>query len=922
MTRESTRRAADGSHGESQFELDVIEALWEQITFPRLPRDAPDELRGLVINIENPKRVYTIHRAIRRHNLQLLVEKFVVQLRYGCGSHECTTYSCFSCRRRLAQKAPIRRYSPASARTLAIYFVGLDNPESRLCPRLRVTQGSSDAIKPLVLSKSSTSDQKSEDERKFKRAMLSAGPPGSVKGLSTRMHKVSVSEETPVSSMRASPKPGGPEDETAARTLPGTKSSHVGISERHVRKDYRSFAANMFGTAAFKMLEWLTPTNVAAMSHKLEDALTGDNAAELQAVRPAANDLEDGVASTPETSSVDLEHHSRNPGTPGAPEVRTRGSNQGAADGIPLRDGNIESQNTHTSTNASAPARPDATRRGSNAHGRTASIQRPQPRVSTDEYTSYQLDEQPLGLASPRSVLSQPDLVSKQLVRTASKVACQPSLDDHLEADDDDETADETTRKSVPGVEYEERHASSYHDKELTNTDESSSPISRESGDGIPHTAHSPNEPELDEFLPQSVARLDRAAIDLFCDVLQADGTVERHMLVPETVKRFSRQPTNDSKHWKRVRRAAHFYPFNLRLEWRLFIEQSVFNVLSDPQAILSSFTTSGMLMDSQTLWYCMLRLTRVAPRLVFDSLWNASGSLFEAPKGLQSPRSPSGKFLVLSDHSLTNKEAGQVLSVCFHALVAAAPLVTDSRQLVDMSRIRAHGLVLAESGTIAHQPSALCLQYEDAFADGMALRLARRLFAAISTRGYFDDLAEYGLESETATSEENTLEVLLSHLEWSSGAQPVLEFSFDERQIHEKRVPLLLLDWARTVMLKEWEGTPDVPGDGPFGGSLALIAAMHAKRNSLLLSDAAFRIEYIGDRLDAIQMPVTWLNFKTSKRRAHLLDHPHIFTSSSLVSYFRAINFSRMSRAFEESCSLLSRISAIIATDSLSTLR
>lgn len=66
--------------------------------------------------------------------------------------------------------------------------------------------------------------------------------------------------------------------------------------------------------------------------------------------------------------------------------------------------------------------------------------------------------------------------------------------------------------------------------------------------------------------------------------------------------------------------------------------------------------------------------------------------------------------------------------------------------------------------------------------------------------------------------------------------------------------------------------------------------------------------------------MPVLWLSFNSTKQKAHLLDHPYMFTPSSLVSYFRAINFSRMSRSYEESSSLNSRIEAIIAADSLVT--
>lgn len=73
MTRESTSRVVDG--GNNVNDLDLIAGLWEEARFARLPCDAPAELKELVEDIDNPKRVYAIHRASRRHNFQLLLQK-------------------------------------------------------------------------------------------------------------------------------------------------------------------------------------------------------------------------------------------------------------------------------------------------------------------------------------------------------------------------------------------------------------------------------------------------------------------------------------------------------------------------------------------------------------------------------------------------------------------------------------------------------------------------------------------------------------------------------------------------------------------------------------------------------------------------------------------------------------------------------
>lgn len=76
MTRDVMRPASAGSHSYTKSDdLDLLAGLWEEARFARLPWDAPSELRDLVEDIDNPKCVYAIHKASRRHNFQLLVQR-------------------------------------------------------------------------------------------------------------------------------------------------------------------------------------------------------------------------------------------------------------------------------------------------------------------------------------------------------------------------------------------------------------------------------------------------------------------------------------------------------------------------------------------------------------------------------------------------------------------------------------------------------------------------------------------------------------------------------------------------------------------------------------------------------------------------------------------------------------------------------
>ncbi|KAI0386534.1 hypothetical protein F5Y04DRAFT_124375 [Hypomontagnella monticulosa] len=919
MTRE-VNRPVDDDPDHSRLEDDILAALWEQVPFPRLPVDAPSEIKDLVVNIENPKRVYAIYCASRRHDLQLLVEKFIVQLRYGCGFSACSTASCFTCRQRLAGKAPIRRYNPTSARTLAVLLASQDDAETRLCPHLHPPTDPSDAVKSLIFGPKYPVSTHNASTSAYSGPVLKVKSNRATRGrVAPRMGQRTPSSNPSSTQGSRRGSPNRPREDEVTKTRAPTYSDitpEIRVTEKSTSKDYRSFAANVFGSVAFKMLEWLTPNNMEAMSKKVAGVgSTSDTGDGAQAVSSAPDDQSGRTSPRSAQSTRELENQAtardasdihRHNASGLSPRSEVTGAHQRLHSEPPLLNGSAQG--------LSLPQR-----RTSNTRIRTSSVSKSQNKVPESLVESITDETGPLspGIHAPQS-----EKVSKGLVRppsTMTRNTPQPTENDvHIHPIPERNASGspiphphiEEHPPQVDGVNGEETSSSVDSTPSRDTLDESQETLIGH--DGAESTS------ELDSYLPQSLSRLNPQAINFICDVLQDDATSERHLLKPQTISGSTKPSPRHLKVWRRKRRCQSPYPQNLKYQWKLFVEQSIFHVLSDPQALLDSFSGSNGAIDSQTLWYCMLRLTRVAPNLVFDSLWIASASLFAPPRTLQSTRSPTSKLFQVPQKSFTNAEAALLMSVCFHALVAAAPLVEDSRQLNDMSRIRAHGLSLAGGGAIARQPISLCLQYEDAFTDDMALRLARRLLRVIPTRRYFDELVELELDVEDGAKEPDVLELLLSHLE--SSAHSAMSFSKAERSMHEKRVPILLMDWARAVMLHEWEGKPDVSGDGPFGGALSLMTAMYNKRQSLLLGDVHFRSEYFGDRLDAIQMPISWLSFTSTKQKVHLLDYPYLFSPASLVSYFRAINFSRMSHAYEEATLLQSRLKDTTDPESLVT--
>lgn len=64
-------------HNYAHDALDLEDGLWQEAVFARLPDDAPQELHEYVSDIENPRRVWAVYRASRRHDFQLLVDRYV-----------------------------------------------------------------------------------------------------------------------------------------------------------------------------------------------------------------------------------------------------------------------------------------------------------------------------------------------------------------------------------------------------------------------------------------------------------------------------------------------------------------------------------------------------------------------------------------------------------------------------------------------------------------------------------------------------------------------------------------------------------------------------------------------------------------------------------------------------------------------------
>lgn len=727
--------------------------------------------------------------------------RYIYQLRYGCGTSTCTVSTCFTCRKRLAGKAPIRRYSPLSARTLAVYLASQDNPEKGLCPTLRVPKDApKPAAKHLIFGtlprdtplgpKRTNSHASSTSPKRMTKSQCENEP------RSTPRRSKSVSQASSGGDQRT---------DSSGENKSNTRDSNTGDSEyyhslrdRPVNKDHRSFAANLFGTVAFRMLEWLTPQGMTAISTGIDDS------------KP------------PEPGSSSAEHL-----PPRSPSLKPDNVERRAVSSpSPLVNGAPTEKLAPPEPLHPSPQDPTKTRRRPETAFRSPQSWKPRRRASLEPPSPAKTDEPRSPTKSPRPNGYYPEKLGRTLgspttvTRGIPEIPAQPAFFRNVPSqvsaaeDDNSDRSDPLEVLSSPG------DALGITIPKLDRRTKAQS----ESLEAIPTALAE----DLRCPAPQSLKSLNADIVDFVCDVFDKDNTGEQPFHAALHDDNSLPKPTRGSTPLVRRRRPRNSI---CRRQWKMFNEQTLFCVLSDPRSLISSFTSAGDLFDSHTLWYCMFRLTKAAPNLVFHSLWMAADSLFIAPKPLQAGNSKRSKLFRRNKRALSDFEAGCIMSICLHALAGSAPIFPDKQSLRALSWTRATGMTLSTFPDVLDQPSSIREAFDDAFSNDLALRLARRLCTAVTARRRFAEILE---AEQTPGSQDDTeasidvLDPIFNQIDiLGLESTPALEFENQPLFHHQGRMQILMLDWARTVIFNDWDGKPEFSTSAPLGGALSIIESM-----------------------------------------------------------------------------------------------
>jgi hypothetical protein len=587
-------------------------------------------------------------------------------------------------------------------------------------------------------------------------------------------------------------------DDTAADLEASTPEYAYSIRERPGNKDHRSFAANVFGTVAFRMLEWLTPRGMAAIHNKLSFDDSDQQPSEVTSLETS-----DSCSTSPKMDPTGDISLSTKPSTTlnGEPPEKL------APVGSPL-------------SSSKDPTKP---RRSSEATFRTSQPSNSKRKMSIEPPTPSAVLEEPISpTMSPRVTGIHPEKITRPLKPTAvprGVIEIPPKS-----------TFFESAPISIPPTTKSSVNVNSMRQE---NTETSSTqdlndrPVSAPADSCERALSPQPNAtmPDLECPLPQALRSFNVDVVNFICNTFEEDQTSERYIDPLFRPGESYPQPQKGLNQLRRLRLAHRRIP---RHQWKAFNEQTLFNVLSDPNALIASFTRGGELFDSHTLWYLMLRLTRAAPSLVFHSLWIAADNLFSPPKEFKQLKSSRYKNYRMARTSLSHTDAGHLMSICMHALVASVPICPDSFSLRELSRIRAKGLTLSTVGDTLPQPAWLREDFDDAFSDELAVRLMRRLCCAITTRRRFKSILDSNGVMEDKSEYRDVLQPLLDQVDvMGTDSTPVLEFSKAERLLHEGRVESLMLAWARIVLFHDWDGNPEFSVRGPFAGAMSLIESI-----------------------------------------------------------------------------------------------
>lgn len=815
-------------------------------------------------------------RSTRRYKNQVL---------YGCQDPGCCTPTCASYRRRNTE-GPFRRYTDLSARTLACYLASLDNAEDGLCRN-----------KPR-----SVSEFKSQGSPRRSGRLCHTSPAQNVEGgTSGNRAEVAPPGQIPLNNTSSASNSGNDVAQSASHSsAPEKKDREDENATPPKMKDPKSFTQNLFDTLSLRMVEWLPlrrHPDTSDTRHGYSQATTCPQKSRSRRKQGFSR----VQASYPgeERTYVPSSSTGSNPHTPSSKE-------QGHAAAVELK---LPHEHVKRLSLTEADQR------------------RPNSKLGLEEKTL--LDLKPA---------RKPSLNTHAGVEEFVSMPSPPALRHRAQKHRD--RSSEMNAGYFPGQQKKERRVSWDGTKVLNDT-LSESQDARARPDRFTSAAQSPSQGK-----PRQKSRHrtdgDSSSVEtvshLTSDIIDGLG----QMMV---------QSEEDARGWKEELACMELTGSFDESEWRFatprqrqvfnFVAQTVFYTLGSTKQILRSFrtggpdsdekkrniaSTPGNKLDIPRLQGSLRRLFSICPwDIALQSLWTVLEKVFVPPKDLSTPsrqsRRSSGNSMTapvsapailrrasdpVKDAPISDANAADIATVAFFALISYLPAV-DAQTWRGLVRMRTIGTVTSDADMRRLPPAStgLIVDVTDKLEHELALRLVNRLVRALTARLAFSGISkacEAYSHNSPKQRKRNVLDFVMDNLSEHHDAltSEIDAYSHSHPLPQPPSASALIVEWIRTLFLREWDGKPQVPRSSPAGGAVQILSSMYKERERLGLVPEDFHTPFLAERLDPLEMPVEWLGSLSNNKTMHLLSSSFLFPPSSLVIYFRALNYSSMSKYYE----------------------
>ncbi|KAF8453294.1 hypothetical protein BGX38DRAFT_1268682 [Terfezia claveryi] len=833
-------------------------------THAALPPTASPDLVAATVSLTDPRHMEVIYDADRKRQFQALVRRYMNQLLHGCDREGfCTVPTCWTARKRLAGSGGTvgvgqgRKFTVLSARIMACTLACRDNPYEGLCDGEPVEVGLAvKDTKEVGVGHGGLQTPSGSSTRNVEGGEATGGGKDDREGLTRAKEKEDSAVVVKQKRVDAGGKSG---DKEGSKFRKGSVDSGA--------KDTKSFAQVLFDTRSLKMLEWLSIpppiTNFRFSSaptpqDKDKDAFAQGEGKDLRdSVGTPTSDIGSGKGELVEEATTEDPNLSQN-------SLGER-SNTLMFPDIPTRSPTSPSQAAH--------------KRRETLH----EIVTPTPHSNQRRAVTPQ--------DPPQTPIAPPPIHLPQRGHRRERPTYEPPRAHYHQSQFTEHFYGIPSPQQTPS-----RASSRQLDYEnpfgcLTPTDSSRV--------NTPDMDTGSLDTQLTTPPPQTLSHLDIGLIlSLVKLCIEGEMPVARHT------------------------------------EADTFARQSMFYCLSNPDALMRCFggVTKGKSTDFPDAYDMDPLTTDKAFRLmawkwentVLKSLWKGLEEVYKYRATSLGKAASGGSTIMLNkslkedaptgarQHLLDDYAATYIIIVSMHALAAMLPRRGSylpreharEEEWLAMGMVRSRGLVTVEIG--------------DCFENELAERLMKRVLRALD---YRIAQAARGLSK----GEENPVERLLMQYLRKCVAVEVealtseerLEGTFGaskERVIRNWSVAGCMLEWARSVLLKNWDGNEEVKKESVTGGALTLIKLLYDNRRPLHLESGIFATPMLSDRLDPKEVPVTWYqslkdshDSETPGASIHLISHPFLFTPFTLVTYFRAINLSIMTSYYESALSTLS---------------